>query len=363
MSNLRKYAPEMRSFADARTGRRVIQLTGDNSENRATYAALCPFDASEHYVVFASKRTGRWEIFRAEIQTGEIAQLSNREGVQWESHNVAPPGREVFYAAGREIWAVDVATGEERRAVDASAITSQPLRSYLTFDPQGRRVLIHYRPHAGGADALAVAATDGSFIQPVFFRDEFMQHPRWVPHDERTASFAVHPDRQNDPNETYERRARAWQLDLETGRAFPLLVMPPGWRCTHEFWAPDGSRIFAHKKHVPNWVPCSIVSVPKGGGEITTHYTDTRLKLGHSGAGPDGTWLITDVQEPNDNPLLRIDLTAGRAEILCWPDAGISPDKSRYAAHCHPSVSPSGRWAVYTSDRSGIPAVYLVELS
>ena len=71
-------------------------------------------------------------------------------------------------------------------------------------------------------------------------------------------------------------------------------------------------------------MPTSIVSVPKGGGEITTHYTDERLRLGHSGVSPDGRWIAIDVQEPNKNPLLLLDLKTGLAETLCWPDAGVS---------------------------------------
>jgi hypothetical protein len=278
---------------------------------------------------------------------------------------VAPPGREVFYIAGREVWAADLETGEERRAVDASGLTERPLHSYLTFSPNGSKVLIHYTPcppRPEGKQILAVAGTDGSFIEPVFFRQEGMQHPRWVPRDEHTASFAVTPDYQNNPAESYERRARAWQLDLHTGKAFPLLVMPPGWRCTHEWWAPDGSRICAHKKHMPDWVPASIVSVPKGRGEIAVHYTDEKLKLGHSGSTPDGARIVTDVQEPNDNPLLLVDVATGEAETLCWPNASVSPAEGKFAVHCHPSVSPSGRWAAYSSDVAGVPNVYLVEL-
>jgi len=361
MSRLQTYRPEKQIIRDPRTGREVVQLTAGEGENWGAYASLTPFSADERYYVFNSNRTGRWEIYRVEIASGEITQLSDREDVRRETLNVAPPGREVFYTAGNRIWAVDIATGEERCAVDATTIAEGQVHSYLTFSPDGSKVLMMYRTASGKGSVVAVAATDGSFIQPVYRNEEGLQHPRWVPADPRTASVSVNADRQNKPDETPERRARSWQLDLETGKAFPLLIMPPGWRCTHEYWAPDGSRIYAHRKHVPNWTPASIVSVPKGGGPITTHYTDTELLLGHSGVSADGRRIVIDVQKPNDNPLLLLDLASGRAETLCWPNVGVSVKASTYGAHAHPSFSPSGRWAAFTSDRTGKPQVFLAD--
>jgi len=363
MARLETFPPERIVYTDECTGREVIQVTSGDADNRVTYAALCPFTADERFLLFSSNRTGRWEIYRAEIESGEIVRLTDRDGIRFESFNVAPPGRELFYGAGPRVWAVDIETGEERPAADASSIMEGPVASYLTFSPDGSKVLLQYKPRSGGESALAVAALDGAFVETVFVRSEGMQHARWVPTDERTASFAVSPDRQNDPEETRARRARAWQLDLETGKAFPLLVMPPGWRCTHEFWAPDGEKIFAHRKHVPNWTPASIVSVPKGGGEITTYYTTDDLKLGHSAATPDGHRVITDVQEPGRNPLLCIDLETGTAEALCRADASISRSEVGHGAHPHPSVSPSGAWVSFGSDRAGGRHVYLQRLS
>ncbi len=362
MGRMTGFRAEKRVFADPKTGREVVQLTGDRSQNWGAYAALCPFSADERYVFFDSNRTGSWQIFRCEIASGELVQVSDRAGVARETLNVPEPGREVFYTAGPRIWAVDAASGEERCAVDASAVADGNLHSYLTFSPDGSRALIMYRPRSGEGSTLAVAATDGSgAIEPVYHRREGISHPRWVPNDERTASFCPNPDCQNDLDAPYERRARACQLDLVTGEAFPLLVMPAGWRCTHEHWAPDGSHIYAHRKCVPGWVPTSIVSVPKGGGEITTHYTDDRRFLGHSATSLDGRFMAIDVQEANNNPLLLLNIAAGTVETLCWPDAGISSDASTFGAHPHPSFSPSGRWIAYTSDCTGTPQVYLVQ--
>lgn len=396
---MKSFASEKRVYRDAATRREVVQFTSSPCPNRTTYAALCPFSAEDRYVVFASNRTGAWQLFRGHIESGEICQLTDRENVQFETFNVAPPGREVFYQAGVQVWGIDIETGDERLAVDASAVAEHRLGGYLTFSPDGTRTLLTYGPRSGGHSALAVAALDGSSIDTVHVRDAGMSHARWVPGDPQRASFSPGPDRQNDPDTTPEQRARTLLLDLNTGRTQPLLIPETGRRYTHEFWAPDGARLYAHRKHVPHWTPASIMSVAKTGGNECVHYTDHKLKLGHSAISPDMSLIATDVQEPHDNSLLLIDPNTGRAERLCAVDASMAPDPLErppkppagdhaawlayykaygpfgrnalawdrqgigHGMHPHPCFSRTGQWVQYASDVSGTRQVYLVRPS
>ena len=114
MARLETFPSEKSAYVDESTGREVIQFTAGTSTNRNAYAALCPFSAHDRYIIFASNRTGNWQIFRGEIDGGETRQLTDRDGVQSDSFNVAPPGREVFYQAGVRVWAVDIETGDDR---------------------------------------------------------------------------------------------------------------------------------------------------------------------------------------------------------------------------------------------------------
>lgn len=361
MARLEKLHSGGKKLQDEKTGRYIIQLTGWDQPSEGGYAATNPFGLNESCCVLASKRTGRWEIYKVDIDSFEAVQLSDREGINNHSMSISPNDKEVYYAAGMQVWAVDLQSGEERLVTDCSDVAERPAGFYVTFNDDGSKLLMQYKPH-GANSGIAVVASDGSMFETVFVRNEGVQHPRYIPGDDYGASFSVTPDYQNQPQFPYARRARTWQLDMKTGKAFPLIVMPPGYRATHESWAPDGSAIFFHKKTVPAWTPTSIASIPKGGGEITEHFIETDLKLGHSAVNRKVTKVVSDVQEPNDNPLLLIDLTSGEAETLCWPDASISPPcPGQPSSHPHPSFSPSDRWISYSSDRTGTQQVYLVD--
>ena len=92
-----------------------------------------------------------------------------------------------------------------------------------------------------------------------------------------------------------------------------------------------------------------------------SHFETDQYRLGHGALSNDQRYFVSDVQNAHDSPLLLIDMQTGRHEILCWPDA--SNDGGHGAcAHVHPSFSPTGRYVVFTSDRTGVAQVYVVPL-
>ncbi|WP_323811336.1 oligogalacturonate lyase family protein [Raoultella planticola] len=40
----------------------------------------------------------------------------------------------------------------------------------------------------------------------------------------------------------------------------------------------------------------------------------------------------------------------------------VSKKFARYITHPHPSFSPDNRWVLFTSDKEGMPALYLAEV-
>jgi Tol biopolymer transport system component len=130
---------------------------------------------------------------------------------------------------------------------------------------------------------------------------------------------------------------------------------------THESWAPDGERMWFFDKNAGEWLPVSICSVARDGSDWRCHFTSYHHRLGHGRLDVTGRIFISDCQQRHDSPLLQIDAASGAHQVLCWPDS--SNDGGHDAcAHVHPSISPSGRFACYTSDRSGAPQVHLVPL-
>ncbi|MBI4876371.1 MAG: PD40 domain-containing protein [Acidobacteria bacterium] len=183
-------------------------------------------------------------------------------------------------------------------------------------------------------------------------------HMLLCPADANLVTYVHEPDRQNDMTLPGPERARTMIADFRTGQSRPYLIMPVGWRATHESRSPDGERFYFHKKKVPGWVPAGICSMKRDGGDWQTHLTSD-YRLGHSMISADGRYIVSDVQKPGDNPLILVDLAKGSDRILCWPDSSVTGGHPK-GAHVHPSFSPSSRYIVYTSDRTGTPQVYVV---
>jgi len=90
------------------------------------------------------------------------------------------------------------------------------------------------------------------------------------------------------------------------------------------------------------------------------HFESADLFLGHSCVNRAETRIISDEQRPGGkNVLLDIDTRTRAGEVVCWPNLELD---NELRVHVHPSLSPSERLAVYTSNVTGQPQVYMVPL-
>lgn len=347
---------KIKKFRDEKTGREVWRLTSwDDVNCVSTYFYCKAFSRDERYIIFASDKTGKFELYRLEIETGETIQLTDNLARLY--YNVHPDGREVYYHGDKGIHAVDIETGEERVVADISERGWEYTYGGPSISGDGRKVVCLYK-HDGGA-GIAMADCEGSSFEDIYRCNKILSHVQINPGDNSIISFVILPDKQNIPYLPPEKRARAWKLDLDTGEATPFLVMPPGFRATHEYWSPKGDRLYFHKKKVPGWTPTSIASISVNGDDFREHYVSKTRKLGHSCINPQGKIIVTDVQQPYFNELISINLETGKSQILCWPNSSV---KRGQLGHVHPSFSFSGEKVLYTSDVTGKSQVYMVYL-
>ena len=76
----------------------------------------------------------------------------------------------------------------------------------------------------------------------------------------------------------------------------------------------------------------------------------------HSGASHDGKWIVADTNWP-DEGLWLLNVATRKRERLCFAGASQGHPQS---THTHPNLSHDGAMAVFTSDRTGMPQVYVV---
>ena len=351
-----------RVVRDERTGREQWFVSPEGVQSGATYMYVRQFTPDERYLFYVSELTGAPRLYRYEIASGELTQVSADEGeLGWENFHVHPAGREVYYVAGGVYHAADVETLETRVVFDPVKRGYGPARQLLMFSRSGRWFSFSFKDK-DGRECVGRCSSDGRDVQTLHSRPEGegVQHLMFCnAPDEDLMSFSPAPDHQQEWDAPWEYRARTYLLNAATGAVEPFLVLPKPFTATHDFWSPNGDRLYFHKKTRPTWVPTWICSIERDTREVRTWYEHDEYKLGHSYATKDERWLVSDSQEPDNNPLVLIEAATGKGQVLCWPDSRVTPGHKGYS-HVHPTFSPSNRYVLYTTDRGGIGQVVMV---
>lgn len=368
---------EPRVEVDPYTERAMRFVSPPDAPSTSNYFYTQPFTPDERFFLYLCDRGDGPQVHRVEIESGETERLTHVAGgehaFRWNLH---PNGRELFYQDPPRFMALDLETLETRVVLDVrtcdwiadgttgGSIMFSPSGKYFSFSfthdaterhaPEGWS---HWGRVAYTCSAAARAACDGSGADLVYRHTAGMQHLQFCPASDDLMSFAVWPDYQNNRDLPAAHRARAWLID--SGEARPLLTVPPGFRATHEYWSPDGERLYYHRKSVPGWVPNFLGCLDRRTGEQRDVFRHDTSRMGHSMCTPDGRFIVTDNDDFSaPNELIKVDVASGAGEVLCWRNVPADPG----FADGGPTVSPRGTWTAFTTSRLGIPQVVLVRL-
>jgi oligogalacturonide lyase len=362
---------ESHELRDPQTGRRVIQVTDHPSINHNLYFLTSSLTADEGSLLLCSYRSGTPQFYRAAFPAGEIRQLTSEEGVNGYSGILSADGRELYFTAGGTVRAVGLA-GEEPRVL-AEFPGGQLGECSLSPDGQWLVTAIRQAGRAG----LAVASTDGSTSEVILRLDRTVIHPQFHPADPSLILYAQDP------------APRIWTVRRDGTENTCLYEHGNDEFLVHEtFLGESGQELI-----VVHW-PYALRRFHLGRREFCDV---ARFNAWHIAASRDGRRVLCDTVHP-DIGLQLVDVEAGEHQTLCLPRSscrGSQWTKGRYAlaedfaaarqaaereaslswmemktdtvygpqwTHPHPSFSPSERWVVYTSDSSGHPQVYAVEL-
>lgn len=347
-------------YRDSITNREVWQITSNDSSSVAVYFERQAFTEDDKYVVFGSKRTGYWQIYRADLKTGEIVPISNKKGIHPYQFTIHPDGQHVWYIYNRVLYKTDVSTLDEKISFDFRKMFSDSIGFSSSFSADAKFTLITMQSDSG-LSIYRVNLETSAVEHAVTWKTGSFSHPLICPTNPDIITFVPSPDTQDDMTLPMEQRTRTWMVNMRTKEVKRFLIMPYGFRATHETWSCDGKRFFFFKKTQPGWTPTSICSIDQDGSNFREYYVNKDIRLGHGIPTIDGKWFVTDGQDPDHNPLIFTNLETGAATFLCWPNASITGGHPKFA-HVHPSISMSGRFVCYTSDRTGTPQVYVVPI-
>ena len=349
-------------FTDSRTGREVRRVTPADRKCLGLYVYQNAFTPDGRYLVYAGETGNGPQAFRCEIATGATTQLTDGEPLNLHCGSIHPDGREFFCRrADGATLAVDLETLEQRMVFDPAAHGVKDVGQLVMFSESGRWFSFSYSYEEGKA-AIAGEAGDGSGFETVYRHNSGAQHVMFCPASDDLMSFSMSPDYQQTWDLPDIERSRTFLLDVRKGAIDSLLCFPKPFTATHDYWSPDGSRLYCHKKTRPTWVPTWIGSVDRITREHTIHFGSDTIMLGHSSVDRDETFIVSDSQNPAGNELIRIDLATGAHDVLCWPDSDVKGGHAE-GGHVHPILSPKADLVLYTSNTTGLAQVYLVPLA
>lgn len=377
---MRSRETRKRLLCDPETGAEVWQVTDDPVVHHHLYFTNPSITPDGRFVLFISYRTGWPNLFAAEVESGEIRQLTDVDDLNTFSATPAKDSARVFYTASEELRAVYLEGGEEE--VVASFPGASLGNCHLSAD--GSWIVTNVRRDGRNAiTAVMTGGATGSTAHTVLETEKEVGHIQFAP----TADNAI--------EYSSDIRHRIWTVNFDGTNDRWLYRQGPDEWITHESWRGNGEEILFVR-----W-PKALMAVSRDGERVRTI---AAFNAWHPASRRDGGLIVCDTTLP-DIGLQLVNPDTGERRLLCqsrasskgsqWkrplpaeepvdraalrqpdhpgpePEAVKAPgappppsgEETTYGpqwTHPHPSFSPDGRSVVYTSDVSGHSQIYLV---
>jgi oligogalacturonide lyase len=194
---------------------------------------------------------------------------------------------------------------------------------------------------------------------------KWLGHPIYRPFDDNTIAFC-----HEGPHDEVD--ARMWLLNEDGSHVRKVKAHVEGESCTHEFWVPDGSALIyvsylkgEQQRTIYRYNPESAINEPIMQMPACSHLM----------SNVEGTWLVgdgsgtpvdvkdTDSYTIENDPWLYLFDIANKKQMrvarhnTSWKTL----NGSRQVTHPHPSFTPDNKSILFTSDKDGKPALYLVK--
>ena len=365
MSAGRIWPAEWRDVEDPVSGVPLRQLTDYKGHSHHLYFTNPGWFAGGRKLLFGSDRENRTNLFGIDLESGEIAQLTDLEPVGPPHETgflpacVNPVREEAYFWHGRAVVALDLESLELRtlwkmpegfrRSMMNCTADGRYVCAGNFEDLSGRFRIDYLRGYIGFRETweanplsrVVRVATEGSGGEVVWEERSWIGHVNTSPTRANLLTFCHEGPWDKVDN-------RIWGLDHTTGEAWPIRPREGDEAVGHEYWLADGEFVAYHGRW-PDGRKCF--------GRIRYDNTD-RVEV----AFPHDTGHM----HSNAFELLVGD---GRPYIRLWRWNGEAFDGPSILAehrssmhiqeaHPHPRFSPDGRYVVFTSDRSGYCNVY-----
>jgi len=347
MSKGKRYPSEKKVLKDAKTDVTIFQMTDHPSIHHNLYFVNPSCTPDGKTVIFVSERSGTANLYKADIESGEIVQLTDIDNLNSFSATPAKDNRRVFFSAGEEVRAIDLET------LDEYILARFPDGSVGNCNLSGDGSMLVTAVRRAGETWITAVHTDGSGSISVYSSDRSVGHVQFCPADNNLILYSS------------DITQRMWLVQLDGSNDRPLYLHGPEQWITHESWlGMTDEVIFTHWPH-------ALKGIKK---DSDTARIVSDLNAWHASSRIDGSLIVCDTVCP-DIGLQLIDPKTREHWALCYPESssqgtqwsevvpasGEATEKTYGPqwSHPHPSFSLDGTMVIYTSDKTGHPQVYV----
>lgn len=359
---------EYRRLRDDTTGAVIHQLTAHPSINHPTYFLTSSFTPDGKHVIFTSYRAGAPQLYELEFPDGPMRRLTEGEGLHPYSATLSPDGREIYFTRKGKIEAL------LRKDLSVRTLLAIPDAQFGECSLSADGAWIVTAMKQGAQNGIARAGTAGRPGSVIVKFPRTIIHPQFHPTDADWIEFSGDP----------------------APRMHRVRSDGSGLECLYQH---GNEEFVVHETFLGRTGDIVFTVWPKALRRMDwnrrTLTTIAEFNAWHITPNRAGTKILCDTNHP-DIGLQLVDVASGRRRTICYPrssNGGTQWKKSRYAleedwaaarterkgalswmemptdtvygpqwTHPHPSFSPDEKLAAYTSDVSGHPQVYVVEL-
>lgn len=364
-----RHRPE--TYRDPLTGLEVRRLTSAGVLHHHPYFYYKMFSGDGRYLIHAMELPdGSRQLFRMDLNEGLSVQLTDDKDVHDFSCSLSSDDRRLFYCRGRQAVELDLSTGKERVVYETPSgwvpnanpgfssddkllvlvemKESDVIRSeggWSAFEPQWAA-----KPHCR---IVLVEIENGKSRIVHEEPDCWLGHPQIRPGDNSTILFCHE-------GPWYRIDARLW-LVRSDGTGHTCARPHNGLELvTHEYWLADGSRFaYVHREGESGAETIRLMDPDTLQEEVLMACS----RYCHFISNRDHSRIAGDGQSKEEPYIYIVDVLRKQERVVCvhgtsWKSYGNTQD-----AHPHPAFTPDGRSIVFTSDREGVPAIYMVDVT
>jgi oligogalacturonide lyase len=365
--------PQFR-YVDPYSGREILRLTDYlGHSNHFYFTDPCWFN-NDRSLVFTSDRENQSNLFRYDLDTGKITQLTDLTGSGRPGGCYSDANQRLYYWWRNVLYELDVEALNERPICEIEPPMFPRGRANPTADG---KYVCSFLMEEQKQDKPSISFSYSRFRE--FFKTKpftqlvrievatgeqevILEDRRYMGHCNTSPAL---PDILTYCHEGpwREIEQRIWGLHIQSGETWKIRPQEDdGFAIGHEYWFADGERIGYHGMprtgqgdhvfgHI-RWDNTGHVEVRFPFHSMHFHSLDEKMIVG------DGTPAFRDNAQP------FIQLFKWDGEQYVGPRA-LAFHRSTFNdqhAHCHPRFTPDGKYVLYSSDLTAYSNMYLAEI-